>query len=98
MPTGCRVMLCPASLGLQGRSIAVPTHASSPHTHPCRPKALNSLDTDMVEGLSELLGSWTAGPASHAVACVIVKGAGEKVWRTGVQHAMQDTQSTVSLV
>ena len=87
------------SLGLQGRSIdSVPTHALSPHTHSCRPKALNSLDTDMVEGLSELLGSWTAGPASHAVACVIVKGAGEKVWRTGVQHAMQDTQSTVSLV
>ena len=27
VPTGCRVMLCPAPLGLQGRSIAVPTHA-----------------------------------------------------------------------
>ena len=38
----------------------------------------------MVEGLSELLGSWTTGLASHAVACVIVKGAGEKVWRTGL--------------
>ena len=50
-----------------------------------RPQALNSLDTDMVERLSELLDAWNvppgtpASPSHPSVSCVVVKGAGDKV-------------------